>query len=109
MPWLYVPTVSERNFNSALCDCLAHRYGNAGDRPVREAMYPTDLTDTGWAQVAPLIPVPAWMAERGGRPEGYCHREMIDPMLYLDAMLYLDDNGTKWRALPVDFPDRRCC
>jgi transposase len=23
----------------------------------------------------------------------------------IDAMLYVDDNGTKWRALPVDFPD----
>jgi len=35
---------------------------------------------------------------RGGRPEGYCHRVMID------AMLYVVDNGIKWRAMPVDFP-----
>jgi transposase len=62
-------------------------------------VYPTDLTDAQWAVVAPLIPVPAWIRGRGGRPEGYCHREMVD------AVLYVDDNGTKWRALPVDFPD----
>ncbi|MEZ0115698.1 transposase [Catenulispora sp. EB89] len=23
----------------------------------------------------------------------------------IDAMLYVNDNGTKWRALPVEFPD----
>ena len=80
------------------CDCLAHRFGNAGDQPVRSPVYPTDLTDTQWAQVAPLIPVPTWMGGRGGRPEGYCHRVMID------AMLYVVDNGIKWRAMPSDFP-----
>ncbi|GAA1963381.1 IS5 family transposase [Catenulispora subtropica] len=42
--------------------------------------------------------MPAWMGGRGGRPEGYCHRVMID------AVLYVVDNGIKWRALPVDFP-----
>jgi transposase len=81
------------------CDCLAHRHGNAADRPARRAVYPTDLTDDQWAAIVALIPIPAWIGGRGGRPEGYCHREMID------AVLYLDDNGTKWRALPVDFPE----
>jgi transposase len=81
------------------CDCLAHRRGNAGDRPARQRAYPSDLSDAEWAAIAPVIPVPAWMGGRGGRPEGYCHREMID------AVGYLVDNGTKWRALPVDFPD----
>jgi hypothetical protein len=38
-----------------------------------------------------MIPVPAWMEGRGGRPEGYCHREMID------AVAYLVDNGCKWQ------------
>jgi transposase len=80
------------------CDCLAHRFGNAGDWPVRVRAYPTDLTDAQWAQVRPLIPVPGWMGGRGGRPEGYCHRVMID------AVLYVVDNGIKWRALPTDFP-----
>lgn len=86
-------------FSGVSCDCLAHRYGNAADHPVRRPVYPTDLTDAQWAQIAPLIPVPAWMGGRGGRPEGYCHRVMID------AMSYVVDNGIKWRAMPADFPD----
>ncbi|WP_328473913.1 transposase [Streptomyces sp. NBC_00448] len=44
------------------------------------------------------MPVPAWLLKRGGRPEAFCHREM------LDAVRYLVDNGVKWTALPVDFP-----
>jgi transposase len=44
------------------------------------------------------MPVPAWLEGRGGRPEGHCHREMID------AVRYVVDNGGKWRAIPVDFP-----
>lgn len=99
MPLLYAAAITERNQGGVSCDCLAHRYGNAADRPMRRPVYPTDLTDAQWAVIAPLIPVPAWMAGRGGRPEGYCHREI------LDAVLYIDDNGTKWRALPADFPD----
>jgi transposase len=96
---LYAPAVADASRRAVGCDCLAHRYGNAADRPERQPVYPTDLTDGQWAVIAPLIPVPAWIGGRGGRPEGYCHREMID------AMLYIDDNGCKWRALPVDFPD----
>jgi transposase len=96
---LYARAVGDASRRAVSCDCLAHRYGNAADRPVRRAVYPTDLTDAQWLVIGPLVPVPAWLEGRGGRPEGYCHREMID------AMLYIDDNGTKWRALPVDFPD----
>ncbi|MGW7731278.1 IS5 family transposase [Streptomyces canus] len=56
------------------------------------------MTDGEWAAVCPLLPVPGWMRGRGGRPEGYCHRAM------LDAIRYLVDNGIKWRAMPADFP-----
>ncbi|MFE9096928.1 IS5 family transposase [Streptomyces sp. NPDC007264] len=56
------------------------------------------MTDAEWAEVRPLLPVPGWMRGRGGRPEGYCHRAM------LDAIRYLVDNGVKWRAMPADFP-----
>jgi transposase len=38
------------------------------------------------------------MRGRGGQPEAYCHRAM------LDAIRYLVDNGIKWRAMPPDFP-----
>ncbi|MFD7639523.1 IS5 family transposase [Kitasatospora sp. NPDC059795] len=56
------------------------------------------MSDAEWAVVRPLLPVPAWLRGRGGQPEAYCHRAM------LDAIRYLVDNGTKWRAMPVDFP-----
>ncbi|ULR47837.1 IS5 family transposase [Streptomyces deccanensis] len=56
------------------------------------------MTDGEWAVIRPLLPVPGWMRGRGGRPEGYCHRAM------LDAIRYLVDNGIKWRAMPADFP-----
>jgi transposase len=60
--------------------------------------YPSDTTDAQWALIDPLLPDPAWLGEHGGRPEQYCRRVIVD------AIFYLVDNGTKWRALPVDFP-----
>jgi hypothetical protein len=36
------------------------------------------MSDAEWAIVRDLLPVPGWLAGRGGRPEGYCHRQMID-------------------------------
>lgn len=80
------------------CDCLAHRFGNAADTGTRERRYPTDMTDAQWAATRPLLPVPGWLQGRGGQPEAYCHRAI------LDAVHYLVDNGTKWRPIPADFP-----
>ncbi|MEF9915659.1 hypothetical protein RJT17_37075 [Streptomyces sp. P5-A9] len=37
------------------------------------------------------MPVPGWLEGRGGQPEGYSHRQMVD------AMRFLVDNGIKWR------------
>ncbi|MER6103773.1 IS5 family transposase [Streptomyces sp. NPDC001832] len=56
------------------------------------------MSDAEWAVVRQAFPTPAWMESRGGRPEGYCHRQL------LDAVRYLVDNGIKWRSLPADFP-----
>ncbi|MFA3877760.1 IS5 family transposase [Streptomyces sp. MMCC 100] len=56
------------------------------------------MNDEEWALVRDLLPVPGWLAGRNGRPEGYCHRQMID------AIRYLVDNGIKWRSMPSDFP-----
>ncbi|MFE2569857.1 IS5 family transposase [Streptomyces mirabilis] len=56
------------------------------------------MTDAEWTAVRPLLPVPGWMRGRGGQPEAYCHRAI------LDAIRYLVDNGIKWRAMPADFP-----
>ncbi|MFJ9448303.1 IS5 family transposase [Kitasatospora sp. NPDC101235] len=56
------------------------------------------MSDAEWAVVRPLLPVPGWLRGRGGQPEAYCHRAI------LDAIRYLVDNGTKWRAMSADFP-----
>ncbi|MFJ2478504.1 transposase [Streptomyces sp. NPDC087659] len=56
------------------------------------------MTDTEWAVVRHAMPVPAWLEGRGGQPEGYCHRVM------LDAIRYVTDNGIKWRSMHADFP-----
>lgn len=88
----------ESNSVALSCDCLAHVYGNAADRPERVRRYPSDMTDSEWVRVRALLPVPGWLEGRGGQPEGYCHRQMVD------AIRYLVDNGIKWRAMPADFP-----
>jgi transposase len=95
---LYGIVPPERNYAASTCDCVPHRFGHAADHPDRARAYPTDLTDPEWAEMAPLIPTPAWILGHGGRPEEYCHRQLID------SMLYLTDNGIKWRAMPADFP-----
>ncbi|MFD5463064.1 IS5 family transposase [Kitasatospora sp. NPDC127059] len=56
------------------------------------------MSDAEWAQVRVALPVPGWLEGRGGQPEGYCHRQMIDAVRYLVA------GGITWRAMPADFP-----
>lgn len=52
--------VSSIEFNSApsACDCLAHRFANAADRPERVRKHPSDVTDAEWAVVRDARPVP---------------------------------------------------
>ena len=64
----------------------------------RVRRYPSDTTDAQWAVIDRLLPEPSWLAGRGGRPESHCRRQVVD------AILYVLDNGIKWRALPADFP-----
>ncbi|RKT54145.1 putative transposase of IS4/5 family DUF4096 [Saccharothrix australiensis] len=55
--------------------------------------------DRQWELIDRLLPDPPWSAGRGGRPEAHCRRQVVD------AVLYVLDNGVKWRALPAaDFP-----
>ena len=54
--------------------------------------YPTDLTDTQWAILEPLIP----RAKSGGRPREVEMREV------LNAIFYLDRSGCQWDLLPHD-------
>ncbi|MFJ3803463.1 IS5 family transposase [Streptomyces sp. NPDC090088] len=70
-----------------------------GTRPpaVRERCYPSDTTDAEWAVLEPLLPVPARELPTGGRPEKHPRRNVVD------AIRYVNDNGCKWRSVPVDF------
>lgn len=92
MSQLYAPDPVVFNSSPPSCDCLAHVYGNAADHPDRVRRYPSDMTDAEWAAVRPLLPAPAWLEGKGGRPEGYCHRSVIDAIRYLVA------GGISWRA-----------
>ncbi|WP_461158119.1 IS5 family transposase, partial [Saccharopolyspora tripterygii] len=56
------------------------------------------MTDAQWEIIEPLLPTPGWLEGRGGRRAKHCRREIVD------AILYVVDNGIKWRALPADFP-----
>ncbi len=56
--------------------------------------YPTDLTDTQWAALAPLIPPP----KHGGRPREHDMREIMN------ALFYVAKTGCHWRMLPHDLP-----
>jgi transposase len=66
---------------------------SAAMSPASRRAYATDLTDTEWAILAPLIPP----AKRGGRPP----RERRE---ILDAIAYVIRTGCAWRLLPHDFP-----
>ena len=59
--------------------------------------FPSNLTDTEWARLEPLIPV----AKPGGRPR------KTDMRAAMNAILYLLRTSCPWRYLPRDgFPPR---
>ena len=53
--------------------------------------YASDLTDSQWKAIAPFFPRP-------GNKSKWEKRELVN------AVLYLVDNGCRWRSLPHDFP-----
>ena len=87
MPLNRVPSAGASYACSCECGCAS-----------RARRYPTDLTDTQWAALEPLLPVMLCATALGGRPELHSRRTMVD------AVFYLVDNGIKWRAMPADFP-----
>ena len=56
------------------------------------------MSDAEWAVCEPLLPRPAWLAGKGGRPSSHCMRDIVN------GVRYLTHNGPVWRALPADFP-----
>jgi putative transposase len=61
--------------------------------------YPSDLTNTQWKLVAPLLPP----VKPGGRPRKYDIREVVN------GILYVNHEGCRWRALPHDLPHWKTC
>jgi transposase len=58
--------------------------------------YPSDLTDSEWAHVEPLI-LPA---KRGG------NRRHVDVREVVNGLTYVLSTGCQWRAIPKDLPPR---
>jgi putative transposase len=61
---------------------------------VNQQLYPTDLTDSQWTIIEPLIPA----AKSGGRPRHLEMRQVVN------ALLYVTVGGIQWRLLPNDYP-----
>jgi len=59
--------------------------------------YPSDLTESEWKLIRPLIPSPRLF----GRPPRYEKRAI------LNAMFYIVRSGCSWRLLPHDMPPWR--
>ena len=57
-------------------------------------IYPTDLSDSQWDIIQPLIPA----AKLGGRPRKLEMRQVIN------AILYVVVGGIQWRMLPKEYP-----
>lgn len=56
--------------------------------------YASDLSNTEWELLAPLIPMPSTR----GRPAKWARREIVN------AILYVLRSGCAWSLLPHDFP-----
>ncbi|MBZ0163605.1 MAG: IS5 family transposase [Notoacmeibacter sp.] len=69
-------------------DITRRNYAREGCR------YASDLRDTEWAVIAPLLPRPKPV----GRPRVANMREVVN------GILYMASTGCQWRMLPKDFP-----
>ncbi|MFJ9382087.1 transposase, partial [Streptomyces sp. NPDC101455] len=54
---------------------------------MRTSRYPSDMSDVEWALIEPLLPTAACLTPRGGAPEKWPRREIVD------GIRYLVDNG----------------
>jgi transposase len=57
-------------------------------------VYPSDLTDTEWEWIEPLLPAESSI----GHPREVEFREIVN------AIFYVQREGCTWRGLPGDFP-----
>ena len=61
--------------------------------------YATDLTETEWLLLEPLLPRRVRGQGQPGRPTA------VDLRAILNALLYLNRTGCQWRLLPHEFPN----
>ena len=61
---------------------------------MKRKSYPSDLTDTEWKLIEPLLPKPL----RRGPKENVDLREVVN------GIFYLLQEGCRWRSLPHDLP-----
>lgn len=66
----------------------------AADGRSRRRPYPSDISETRWTDIAPLL----HPAKEGGRPRSTDLREIVN------ALLYQASCNCSWRMLPHDFP-----
>lgn len=64
---------------------------------MKRKQYPTDLNDTQWNEIKPLLPLPNEQPHRG-RPTEVDYREIMD------SLLYITRSGCSWDLMPHDFP-----
>ena len=58
--------------------------------------YPSDVTDSEWALVKPLIPP----VKRGGG------KRRVEMRAVVNGLMYVLSTGCQWRAIPKDLPPR---
>jgi putative transposase len=58
-----------------------------------EAVYPSDLKDSEWAVLRPLLPT--------RKPRG--RKREVDFRRVLNGVFYLNKEGCRWRALPKEY------
>lgn len=85
--------------SSLTCSCLScpvhPETGKDSSQPVYSS---SSMTDAQWAIIEPLLPPAGNTTGKGGRPEKYDRRTI------LDGIFYLNRGGIAWRQLPKDFP-----
>lgn len=70
-------------------------YGPQHRRQPTSTSYPSDLTDSEWAVLEPVLPK---RDPRGAKP---VHERRV----MMNAIFYILRSGCQWRMLPKDFPD----
>src|SRR5271155_4486042 len=65
---------------------------------IERAAYPSDIADEEWSYLDPLLPAPKFGTPRGGRPQEFPTREIVN------GIRYVLRTGCAWRLMPHDRP-----